>query len=78
MCHAASAVRRQGVYDVGLVTPAELAPFFGSADFAPDREASVPMTLLRDTALMSARDRAAALAASPRLRSLLAEELEAA
>jgi hypothetical protein len=31
------------VYDVGLVTPCELQPFFSGCSFEPDREESVPM-----------------------------------
>jgi hypothetical protein len=38
-------VSRQGVFDVGLVTPSHLQPFFRSCSFELDREESVPMAI---------------------------------
>jgi len=40
-------VANEGVYDVGLVTPSHLQPFFKRCSFELDHEESVPMALQR-------------------------------
>jgi N-acetylglutamate synthase-like GNAT family acetyltransferase len=60
-----------GVYDVGLVSPASLAPFFHSCSFDLDRESSEPMALLSSSALTS-KDVHAINAPLQSSRSLLA------
>jgi hypothetical protein len=64
-----------GVYDVGLVSPATLQPFFTSCSFDVDREDSVPMALAAGWDRQEAAMRAG-LQARPRLQQLLGAALE--
>lgn len=66
----AQQVSRQGVFDVGLVAPAHLQPFFRSCSFDLDREESVPMAM-RASWYKEADEINAQLQANPALQKLL-------
>lgn len=65
-----------GVYDVGLVTPPELQPFFRAAAFDMDREASVALMLTQQRrGGLEAPDAGAAITARVAGNAALAELL---
>jgi N-acetylglutamate synthase-like GNAT family acetyltransferase len=65
-----------GVYDVGLVTPSELQPFFRSCSFDLDHEDSVPMGLQPQLWSKSEEDTKRDLAGNHELQARLLKALD--
>ena len=65
-----------GVYDVGLVTPSELQPFFKSCSFDLDHENSVPMGLQPQQWSKAEEDTKSELAERTELQQLLLKALK--